>query len=731
MRIRYIFISLKFMHKTEAALKVLQDKRAKQSTINQNRTKNLVDNSTQKLRKENAELKNEIKDLKAHIDFLTKLTGKYNELLDGLFDESSEEDDRIIYDLFRCYVDSESDFSSNIIDMCMEINDSSADAYNIVKKYITVLPDSKFLDELRIEKMPNFAECLLDVNKIPEMIINYRRENSLIGTTKLYCCLAVDALFFRPDISVGPNGVKGFLKDIQIDKKKFTQYSNDIDYFISFVKQNWSILVKSGFVFQINPLFYQFKPFVIHIIPSSHGKAGKAIIDKLYEIKTILHNFRVEVVAFSFDGDNAYYSMNQIFYESFINRMIKKNFLPLGRAIIIRIAPDFLHIVKRLRYRLLSSIIHMGFSIYSPILNIEIIQKVLKNIPPIVFSDIPLTKMHDSLPLTLFSLNNFLTLFDKKMYHEAAFWFPITLCITSMSHKLIGYQNREFLLETAIWFLTYYKKCYDLFKIEHEDELLRERKYQDEKDVVPYTTQLLIEFTNCIYSNISLTTKYDNVDVDRVSTGPLEHTFGRSRVKCKNVHTINKFIQSVGEINMQALNSTYNEIDQVKGRSLNFGVTFEDKNEDELLFASTPQQIAYEFLCLIDIYPENTGKKNDFDNLFSFVYFLQNFRDEKKPNRLTINHITLRTQQTKTIVQRMSFTISKETNEIIDFFRTKKSIQKIDKKFLMQFYQNLIGIIPLYPCIEEKKPSKKTIIDHLNKNYYAFIEDYRSVLEKF
>ena len=182
---------------------------------------------------------------------------------------------------------------------------------------------------------------------------------------------------------------------------------------------------------------------------------------------------------------------------------------------------------------------------------------------------------------------------------------------------------------------------------------------------------------------------------------------------------------------MQALNSTYNEIDQVKGRSLNFGVTFEDKNEDELLFASTPQQIAYEFLCLIDIYPENTGKKNDFENLFSFVYFLQNFLDEKKPNRLTINHITLRTQQTKTIVQRMSFTISKETNEIIDFFRTKKSIQKIDKKFLMQFYQNLIGIIPLYPCIEEKKPSKKTIIDHLNKNYYAFIEDYRSVLEKF
>lgn len=156
--------------------------------------------------------------------------------------------------------------------------------------------------------------------------------------------------------------------------------------------------------------------------------------------------------------------------------------------------------------------------------------------------------MHDSLPLTLFSLINFLKLFDKKMYHEAAFWFPITLCISSMNHK--NHQNRGFLLETAIWFFTYYKKCYDLFKTEHGDELLKERKYQDKKVVVPYTTQLLIEFTNCIYSNISLTTKYDNIDIDRLFTWTLENPFGRSSVKCKNVHTINKFIQSMGEINI-------------------------------------------------------------------------------------------------------------------------------------------------------------------------------------
>lgn len=78
----------------------------------------------------------------------------------------------------------------------------------------------------------------------------------------------------------------------------------------------------------------------------------------------------------------------------------------------------------------------------------------------------------------------------------------------------------------------------------------------------------------------------------------------------------------------------------------------------------------------------------------------------------------------------MSFSISKEDNDIIDFFKSKKSIQKIDKKFLLHFYQSLLELAPSYQCIEEKNPSKKVIIDHLNKNFYAFVDDYRLIMEK-
>lgn len=44
----------------------------------------------------------------------------------------------------------------------MEINDNSPDAYNILKKSIPVLPDSTFLNIIRLEKIPYFEECILD-----------------------------------------------------------------------------------------------------------------------------------------------------------------------------------------------------------------------------------------------------------------------------------------------------------------------------------------------------------------------------------------------------------------------------------------------------------------------------------------------------------------------------------------------------------------------------------------
>lgn len=67
-----------------------------------------------------------------------------------------------------------------------------------------------------------------------------------------------------------------------------------------------------------------------------------------------------------------------------------------------------------MRFQILSHMIHIAFTIDSPVFDMNEVQSVLKCIPLIVFSDIPLTKMYNVLPLIYFSLSIFAQLFEKK-----------------------------------------------------------------------------------------------------------------------------------------------------------------------------------------------------------------------------------------------------------------------------------------------------------------------------
>lgn len=96
--------------------------------------------------------------------------------------------------------------------------------------------------------------------------------------------------------------------------------------------------MRTGFVFQLNPFKHDLKSLILDIIPNSSIKANT---NTLYKIRNIL---------------------NQIFYQSHIQRLFKNNHFPIGRIISLRINPDFLHIIKRLRYRLLTHVIHMNFA---------------------------------------------------------------------------------------------------------------------------------------------------------------------------------------------------------------------------------------------------------------------------------------------------------------------------------------------------------------------------------
>lgn len=178
--------------------------------------------------------------------------------------------------------------------------------------------------------------------------------------------------------------------------------------------------------------------------------------------------------------------------------------------------------------------------------------------------------------------------------------------------------------------------------------------------------------------------KIENMNLDMNSTTPLEHTFGRARIKVHDIHIIQKFIRVIGFMNTKSLLRKIEEINKIKGRTSSFSVTIEDRDKDEcffFFFSSTPQQISMEFIILIF----NEDFDNDFSNLYSFIEFIRDFDEFKKPNTLTINTATLGTQQTKTIKQRMAFKISTNQNEFIEFLQHELPEKKLTNNKLSIF----------------------------------------------
>ena len=92
---------------------------------------------------------------------------------------------------------------------------------------------------------------------------------------------------------------------------------------------------------------------------------------------------------------------------------------------------DFHHI-KRLRYRLLSCILHTGFDLQSGVIFLDDVKEVLSDI---VWCNENFTKMHDKFQLELFKPENLINLIETKNFPAAAYWFSISVSILAMEQK--------------------------------------------------------------------------------------------------------------------------------------------------------------------------------------------------------------------------------------------------------------------------------------------------------
>jgi hypothetical protein len=78
----------------------------------------------------------------------------------------------------------------------------------------------------------------------------------------------------------------------------------------------------------------------------------------------------------------------------------------------------------------------VGVHIESSDLDLDIIVSFLHDdLPPVVFSDDSMTKMHDSLAMILFRFEILLKLYEAEQFAWVAYFFPWVLLNEAMSHK--------------------------------------------------------------------------------------------------------------------------------------------------------------------------------------------------------------------------------------------------------------------------------------------------------
>lgn len=325
----------------------------------------------------------------------------------------------------------------------------------------------------------------------------------------------------------------------------------------------------------------------------------------------------------------------------------------------LRIVSDFMHLLKRLRYRLLSALVHAGFEASGEAINVAQLSELLQNMNEVVWCNEIFTKMHDKLPLELFKTENIITLLHNRVFAAVAYWFPIVASNIAINQKDVGFEYRDFLLRCAFFFLVYYHECWE--KVEHS---IPQRKYGNSVDVTFYTKELLIEFTNTLHAHIQLMNTVPNYNFSRNSSMPLEHKFGFARGKSHDVHTLTRFLDVVSatqsiscEETAKMLKSFNAETEKIKGRVYT-SITVEEKNEDSLMYTVdceagddlpfSPQNVAKAVLYYAGFYVEK-HEEHYGDIMCWLEFFLSEFvgdaPEQRKRRYITLNTFHYGTEQ--------------------------------------------------------------------------------------
>ena len=441
-------------------------------------------------------------------------------------------------------------YTTTTMAFAITIATASFVCYNLLRNFL-FLPSYSFLFRYFRPEMSALESYVTDMKKLPHYL---QLLSDQMGPEKQMVedyggVLAVDAMSLRPHIFVTKDGfVQGVLGELSLNDTELMSVRQSYEAYEKYVASLGNKTITDSFVYMYQPLYSGAKCFTVFIEPSTQGKATGFQIDRLSELSELLQEHGFPIEGFAFDGDTTYSQLHTIFFNEY-QQLVSQNASIRNLSVIAAtsVVSDPLHLLKRARYRLLSSTVHGGFeNTTASVISVDSLQSQL-DLPSVVFNNEKYTKMHDALATRLFSLTTLSSLLENNNYSALAYFMPLCLLCASLQEANLMVEERASLLEVGFYYMLAYYRM-----LSGNLTPLKQRKNTTNQHVCPFDLIFVKEYCNTVCSILKVLYKVNGtVGLNRIGSNPVEHLFGLIRMRSHSVHTWDKMLRVVSKSLLQ------------------------------------------------------------------------------------------------------------------------------------------------------------------------------------
>ena len=361
------------------------------------------------------------------------------------------------------------------------------------------------------------------------------------------CVLAIDAASINPQVSIAEDGtVTGLTEDgVQTvgpeEAKRLRKSQNEYKRFIMI---NKDCICKYEFVVLLCPLDPLQPAIPISCIEANNGSATQEIKESLEVLRANAEACGFNIIGYAFDGDRQYIDLTEDFINGdMLAYLWEHQELPLSHAWeeygFLCLFFDLLHLVKCDRYRKSKN----NETCIWPTADDSSFNKfdfIKEKLPINCFTDAKASKMHDDIPLKLFTPSNCRMLFENEKYDLCLALLPSTYILEAVMNETISRADRIRYLTIGFCIIALY---YD--DAVHQLNECQSHKAVEGNNITLFNLDYCKKYLALCWSLSQPITELKCVRLGSLGTHMLEHLFGNNRRMSKGNDTSKNFVRII------------------------------------------------------------------------------------------------------------------------------------------------------------------------------------------